>query len=146
MKNQGDSLSGTWLAPDPWVSLADNCFNSVLSVFSRSIFPRIPAIDISDGDKLVSVKAEIPGISEKDVDPSHEGGVLYLKWEKQGEQEEKKNGSYYKESWSGSFSCSISLGNGVDWNKVDAKFKDNIFIITPPMIPGSETRKKITLS
>ena len=121
-----------WLAANPfpqWPSAA----------------PRVPAIDVAEDDKEVTIKAEVPGMAEKDLDVSCEDGVLYLKGEKKGEQEEKKKDVYYKESWSGSFSRSIPLGNGVDWNKVAAKFKDGVLTVTIPKIPGSENRRKISI-
>ena len=140
----GKSLS-TWNATDPWNALWNNWFSPNLpSLFSQSpSFTRTPAVDVYEDEKQVTVKAEVPGMNEKDVDVSHEDGVLYLKGEKKGEHEEKKKDSYYKESWSGSFSRAISLGNGVDWNKVDAKFKDGVLTIALPKIPNSENRKKI---
>ena len=146
MSTQTDGLP-TLLSADPWNNLLDNWFSPILpSRSSRwSSIVRTPTIDVSEDEKQVTVRAEIPGISEKDIDISHEDGVLYLKGEKKGEQEEKKNGTYYKESWSGSFSRSISLGNGLDWNKVDAKFKNGVLAVTLPKVPGSDSRKKIAI-
>lgn len=147
MSTQIDSLPGTWLATDPINKLLDSWFGPALpNVPSRwPSFARTPAVDVSENEKQVTVRAEIPGISEKDIDISHEDGVLYLKGEKKGEEEKREKGSYYRESWSGSFSRAISLGNNLDWNKVDAKFKDGVLIVTLPKIPGADHRKKISI-
>lgn len=147
MSTQIDSLPSTWFATDPINKLLDSWFAPVSpSVSSRwPSFARTPAVDVSEDDKRVTVRAEIPGIGEKDVDISHEDGVLYLKGEKKGEEEKKEKGSYYKESWSGSFSRAISLGNNLDWNKVDATFKDGVLTVTLPKISGTDHRKKISI-
>ena len=104
-----------------------------------------PAVDVSEDDKEVAVKAEIPGLSEKDLEISHADGVLYIKGEKREEKEEKKKNTWHRETWQGSFTRSIPIGAEVDWKKVSARHKDGVLTVIIPKIPGKENRVKINI-
>lgn len=105
-----------------------------------------PAIDISEDSKSVCVKAEVPGMSEKDLDITYSDGVLNIKGEKKEEYEDKKENSYYRESWYGSFNRSIPLGNNMDWKHVDAHYKNGNLTITIPKVEGAEKKVKINVA
>ena len=45
-----------------------------------------PNIDVSETDGAVHVKAELPGVSEKDVDVMLDGDILTIKGEKKSEK------------------------------------------------------------
>lgn len=48
-----------------------------------------PAVDITEDDKAYKIAAELPGLSEKDIEVSISGDMLVLKGEKRHEREEK---------------------------------------------------------
>ena len=48
-----------------------------------------PAVDIDETDKEIVITAELPGISDKDVEVSVAGDILTIKGEKRAEHEEK---------------------------------------------------------
>lgn len=98
---------------------------------------KAPVIDVSEDEKEVIVKAEIAGVSEKDVELSWLDGVLYLKGEKKGEKEDKGKNTWHKESWYGSFTRAVPLGNNVDFQKAQAKCKDGIIHVRIPKIKGA---------
>lgn len=85
-----------------------------------------PAIDVSETDKEILVKAEIPGMEAKDIDISLDGRVLTLKGEKKTEQEEKEENYHRVERRYGTFSRSFELPADVDTNKVNATYKDGV--------------------
>ena len=99
-----------------------------------------PVIDISEDDKEVCVKAEVPGMSEKDIELTYHDGMLNISGEKKEEKEEKGKNTYYKESYFGSFSRSIPLEN-VDWNNVNAKFKNGTLTVTAPRTEAAKPNK-----
>ncbi len=105
------------------------------------LIPRgFPTIDISEDDKEVCVKAEVPGMSEKDIELTYHDGVLNFSGEKTEEKEEKKKNTYYKESYHGSFSRSVPLEN-VDWNNIHAKFKHGTLTVTAPKTEAAKANK-----
>ena len=77
-----------------------------------------PTVDISQGRKDITVKAEIPGIEARDLDISIDGRRLTIKGEKKQEQKEKEETYYRVERSYGYFNRTIELPAEVDPNKV----------------------------
>jgi HSP20 family protein len=91
-----------------------------------------PAVDIDETDKEMVVTAELPGVSDKDVEVSLAGDILTIKGEKKAEHEEKNGNATYMERRFGSFSRSLRLPFEVADEKVDARFKDGVLTIRLP--------------
>lgn len=98
-----------------------------------------PRVDVSETDKEIEITAELPGLSENDVEISLTEDVLTLKGEKKSEREEKDKNYYVSERSFGSFRRSIPLPSGVDQDKVKATFKNGVLRIT---VPKTEEAKK----
>ncbi len=98
----------------------------------------VPAIDVSEDENHVVVKAELPGMNEKDIDVNLQNSVLTIRGEKKKE-EEKKGEQYYRlESSYGAFQRAITLPSEVDSEKVKANFKNGVLKIE---LPKKETAK-----
>ena len=91
-----------------------------------------PALDVDETDKEMIVTAELPGVSDKDVEVSLTGNVLTIKGQKKTEKEEKNGGSYYTERRFGSFARSLRLPFELKDEQVDAKFKDGVLTVRLP--------------
>ena len=78
------------------------------------------------------VTAELPGISDKDVEVSVAGDILTIRGEKRAEHEEKSGDATYMERRFGSFSRSVRLPFEIKDERVDAKFKDGLLTIHLP--------------
>jgi len=104
-----------------------------------------PSVDIEEGKDTIHVKAEMPGIDEKDLDVKIEDNVLILSGEKKEEKKEEKKNYLYSERKYGSFYRSISLPEGIDKEKVKATFIKGVLNID---IPKKEVKepKKITIN
>ena len=100
-----------------------------------------PAFDVSETDDQLTVKAELPGIAEKDIDISISDGILTVKGEKKHEKEEENARYHTVERRYGSFSRTMRLPDDVDTERVDATFKDGILKLTLPKIEASKPRK-----
>jgi Hsp20/alpha crystallin family protein len=72
----------------------------------------------------------LPGIDEKNVEVNLANGMLTIKGEKQDEREEKKTNYYRRERSFGSFERSFQVPDGVDLDKVDARFKNGVLTVT----------------
>lgn len=88
-----------------------------------------PAIDISETEKEIIVKAELPGIEPKDVDISLSAATLTITGEKRDEREEKGERFHRVERSFGSFACSLSLPCRVQEDKIKAEYKDGLLLI-----------------
>jgi HSP20 family protein len=104
-----------------------------------------PKLDISEGRKDITVKAEIPGIEAKDLDISINGRRLNIRGEKKQEQTENEETYYRVERSYGYFNRTIELPAEVDPNKVDASYKKGILKIKLRKTKSSETKRiKVT--
>ena len=105
----------------------------------------LPAMDlVEDGGEYV-LRADLPGLSEKDVNIELEDNVLTISGERKSEHEERKEGYHRVERASGSFSRSLTLPEGVDPEGVRASFERGVLEVR---IPKPEQRKprKVTIS
>jgi HSP20 family protein len=105
----------------------------------------IPAMDLVEtGDEFV-LRADLPGLSEADVNIELEDNVLTISGERKAEHEERKEGYYRVERASGTFTRSLTLPEGVDPEAVKAHFDKGVLEVR---IPKPEQRKprKVAIS
>jgi HSP20 family protein len=92
----------------------------------------IPPMDLVEtGDHLV-LRADLPGMDEKDVQIEVKDGVLTISGERRSESESKEEGFYRVERAAGSFSRSLSLPDGIDPDRVTAKFDRGVLEVKIP--------------
>lgn len=111
-------------------SLFDHFFNGGMDLSSEFRFA--PEMDVSETEQEIIVKADIPGVEEKDIDVSLTDDLLTVKGEKKMEKEEKEENFYRMERSHGSFQRCIQLPSKVDQEKVKASFKNGVLTITLP--------------
>jgi len=103
-----------------------------------------PAVDVSEKDGVVTVKAELPGLDPKDVEITVEDQALVLRGEKKFEDTEKKDDYHRIERAYGSFSRVIPLPGKVREGEAKARFDKGVLTITLPR-DVTEATKKITI-
>ena len=94
----------------------------------------VPAMEISESVKELTLTAELPGIDQKDIDVSFEDGMLTIRGEKMEEKkesEEEKKVYLYERTY-GSFSRSFALPPNVDATNIAAEFEKGILKIHLP--------------
>ena len=101
-----------------------------------------PSVDISETEKEVTVKAELPGIDKKDIEISLNENYLVIKGEKRGETEETGKHFHRVERSYGSFYRSLLLPATVEKDEIDATYKDGVLTVVLPK--SEEAKKKIT--
>lgn len=101
-----------------------------------------PAVDVVEKDDAFEITAELPGMSDKDVEVTHANGRLTIKGEKKEEKEEKKKDYYLSERRYGSFQRSFAMPDGVNEDKIDARFKDGVLTVTLPKTPAAKKATK----
>jgi HSP20 family protein len=107
--------------------------------FLEPVWPEMPALgewepklDVTENKDAITVKAELPGVEQKDISISIQEGVLTIKGEKQAEKEEKDKRHHRIERSYGAFYRSVALPAAVDSSKAAATFKDGVVTITLP--------------
>lgn len=100
-----------------------------------------PAVDIHEEDKQFVVRADLPGVTPKDIEITAEKGVLSLRGSRNFEQK-TDDGLYSRvERVSGKFARSFTLPENVETDKINAKFKDGVLELTIPKIAKPEPRR-----
>jgi HSP20 family protein len=138
-KNKRESRQGEL---SPLVSLRsemDRLFDTFLSdPFGALDWPHwgagkwSPAIEVAEGEKEVSVRAELPGIDPKDIDVTVVGNELILSGEKRESSETKDKGVYHSETRYGSFRRTVPLPENVDTEHVEAEFANGVLTLRLP--------------
>lgn len=101
-----------------------------------------PCLDVKEDDKAITVKAELPGMDEKDVEVLLTENTLTLKGEKKEDKEDKGENYYHMERTYGSFHRVIPLPVGIDVKKVKATFKNGVLIVKVPKTEDTKTKGK----
>ena len=92
-----------------------------------------PKIELSDTDKMLTISAELPGLTENDVQIEIAKGVLTIRGEKKDER--KDEGKYFTERYYGAFERQIPLED-VDEDNAEASFKNGVLTISLPKSEG----------
>jgi HSP20 family protein len=92
----------------------------------------IPAMDLAETDNHLVLRADLPGMSEDDIEIEVKDGVLTISGERKAEHEEQGAGFHRVERAFGSFSRSVSLPEGVDPKGVEANFADGVLAVKVP--------------
>lgn len=104
-----------------------------------------PSIDVKETDEALVISAELPGMSENDVNVTVRDGVLTLKGEKKSETDENRENVHISERSYGSFMRSFRLPDTVDDEKVSADFDRGVLTITLPKGENAKPERKIEI-
>jgi HSP20 family protein len=85
-----------------------------------------PPVDVYEDEHNITVKMEVPGIDEKDVDIRIENNLLTVRGERKFEKEEKQENFQRIERQYGTFTRSFTLPNTVDPENVTADYDNGV--------------------
>jgi HSP20 family protein len=91
-----------------------------------------PCLEVSETDNEYSVKVELPGMDEKDIEVNIEGRELMILGERKREPDVAHRDYYVSEVCYGEFCRSIDLPEGVDRDNVKAVFRKGELMVTLP--------------
>jgi len=100
-----------------------------------------PAVDIEETADEFVFKADLPGMSQKDVRVSLMGDTLTIRGERKQESERKEDGMHRTERIHGTFERSFRLGAPVRNDKVQAQYKGGVLEIHVPKAAEAKLRE-----
>lgn len=106
----------------------------------------VPAMDVVDKGKEIQVRAELPGMDEKDIDVTLSDSTLTISGEKKQEREQgdEDSGYYLAERRYGAFRRTLPLPDGIDRDQVSAAFRKGVLTIHLPRTPEArESTRKV---
>ncbi len=89
----------------------------------------IPPVDIYEDEHAITLKLEVPGMEEKDIEVQLENNTLTVRGERKFEKGEKEENFHRIERRYGAFARSFTLPNTVDTGKVEASYENGILKI-----------------
>jgi HSP20 family protein len=98
----------------------------------------VPAMDLVETGEHYVLRADLPGLSESDVNLQLEDNVLTISGERKADHERQEQGYHRVERAFGSFSRSLTLPSGIDPDAVQAQFDRGVLEVT---IPKPEQKK-----
>lgn len=119
--------------------------------FNDPIFEAVPAaltneegtlaLDVSEDEKHVIVRASLPGFEKSDIDVEVHDGVLTIKAEHTEEHEETGERFYRRERQFGSMSRRVALPSAVIEDDANATLKDGVLTLRLPKTREASPRK-----
>ena len=99
-----------------------------------------PPVDVYEDEHNITLKIEVPGIHEDDIDVRIDNNTLTVHGERKFEKEEKEENFRRVERQYGSFTRSFTLSNSVDPEQVSAHYDKGVLKIN--LAKKAEARPK----
>lgn len=100
-------------------------------------------VEVTEKDGAVTVKAEVPGFSEKDIEVNLEPRRLTITGKRESKEERKEKNTIYTDQCSNQIMRVIDLPIDVDTEKASATLKNGILELK---VPKAAPAKKIAIS
>jgi len=130
---------------DPFAALQkqlSTVFDGAVGAFPESVATAPLKLDVKEDEKAFHIAAELPGMSEKEVEVTFNDGMLTIRGEKKVERDEKTDTWHIVERSSGSFLRQLSMPSGVDEGKIEAKFDKGVLVVTLPKLAEEKSQVK----
>lgn len=127
--------------PEPFSSDFDRLFSTL---FDRTDSQRwVPPMDLVEHEDHFTLRADLPGLGEDDVNIEVRDNTLRISGERKAEHEQRERGWYRVERRFGQFSRALTLPDGVNADAIEASFKNGVLEVT---IPKPEEKKPRRIS
>ena len=123
----------------------DGWFNNIASDFPAFLNEHsewTPHFEVLNSEAAYRVRADLPGLTKKDVDIEINEDVITIKGERKNEYSDDNN---YSEFSYGKFTRSFNLPDDVKQEQIKASMKDGVLALEIPRIKHIETKAKKVL-
>jgi HSP20 family protein len=104
-----------------------------------------PDFEVKETKEGYQFKADVPGMTEKDIEISATGNVLTMSGKREAEKEDKDDTFYVYERTYGTFARSFTLPGSVDIEHIRAELKSGVLTVLVPKKAEAQP-KKITIT
>ena len=103
----------------------------------------MPHIDVSETDKELKICAELPGVTENDVEVTLNDDVLTIRGEKTLERTNEQENYHFVERSYGTFQRSLRVPYPVEPDQVQARFEHGVLTVTLPKAEQQQRSRRI---
>jgi HSP20 family protein len=100
-----------------------------------------PSVDVYETENELVIKADLPDLSEKDIDVRVENNMLTIRGERKYDQTVKEDNYLRVERAYGAFSRSFSLPNTVNTEAILASYKNGVLKVELPKRAESKPKQ-----
>ncbi|HEY5951050.1 MAG TPA: Hsp20/alpha crystallin family protein [Kofleriaceae bacterium] len=125
---------------DPY-SLARELLNWDPFFTSRPASAFSPAFEVKETNDSFVLRADVPGVEEKDLDIAVHNGVLTVSGSRQSEERKEGESFALYERQYGSFSRSFALPDMADGERIDANLKNGVLELSIAKKAEAKPRK-----
>ena len=114
------------------------------NIFSDTVWSTAtahPRVDVKEDDNQFTVEADLPGLTEKDIDVTVEGDLLTFSLKQTEEKKEEEDSYIIRERQHMSFSRSFTLPKNIDREKIKANFKNGVLTLVLPKTPEAKPKQ-----
>jgi HSP20 family protein len=101
------------------------------------------SMNVSETENEIRITAELPGVTEQDIDVSLDADVLTIRGEKKFERKDEKENFHFVERSYGTFQRSLRLPFPLDPDQVQASFENGVLTVTLPKTGRQERSRRI---
>ena len=87
-------------------------------------------LDIEENDDNYVIKASVPGFTPEDIKIEVEDGVLTIRAEHEGEDEQEREGWHLRERFVGTVERQLRLGKDIDAESIEAELEHGVLTLT----------------
>jgi HSP20 family protein len=104
-----------------------------------------PSLDVHDGEKQITVRADLPGMKKEDIKIDLHDQKLVIWGESKAAKEYEEKGWKVRERSFGKFERSILLPKGIDDQNVSASYENGVLEVKVGKKAEAAARKSITI-
>jgi HSP20 family protein len=101
----------------------------------------VPAFDVKETKDAYTVRADLPGVRDSDIDLSVTGNVVTISGRREQEQREEGDQFFAVERSYGTFMRTLTLPEGANLDDVKAELKDGVLTLVIPKRPEVQPRR-----
>lgn len=136
----------TWFRRDPFAPLREE-MNELISRFGGDgnggwfSDVQVPSMDLSENDKQIEVKMDVPGLKSEELQIELQGNTLIVSGEHKEEKETKEKSFHRVERSIGKVYRAVTLPCPVEQGTVDAVCRDGVLTVTLPKVEAACAKK-----
>jgi HSP20 family protein len=133
-----------WSLLNRWHREIDELF-STSSDASQSTLPNTaawsPSVDLQEESERFLLRADVPGVSAKDIEVSTDDGMLTVRGERAATERVGGNGFEHIERAAGTFLRRFTLPDSAQADAIKARYSDGVLEIEIPKQPRIEAKR-----
>jgi HSP20 family protein len=97
-------------------------------------------LDIEESEGEYVIKASVPGFAPQEIEIEVEDGVLSIRAEHEGEDEQEREDWYLRERFSGAVERRLRLGKDVNSEEIEAHLEHGVLTLTLPKVEQAKPK------